>query len=310
MRSYLVVLVTAAALTVVVTSLASWLLDPYGIGHALSGRLLLQPNDRASKTAFLAKNCNRFDSYIMGNSRTLILSGRELAGEAGDRYYNLGVPAEEIGQSLKRLEFLLRVGCPVSRLLVSESIEILAYPNPASLQDMEHPLIGGGNLFSFYGKYFLGPQGAIAYVRSRLNPTTRPMFYYSDGHMDSLWDMKSDAEYQLPICVTSRLSARDKEELFARLPIYRKFAALTDEHHVKVVVWLTPLSKSRSVALDDPDVERYIEELRRIPGLSVFEANRNSPLLSDFHQWHDCSHFHRAVFDQLVAPGVGRLLHE
>ena len=55
---------------------------------------------------------------------------------------------------------------------------------------------------------------------------------------------------------------------------------------------------------------RYISELRQIAGLSLVESDRNSPLLSDFRQWHDCNHFHRAVFDQLVAPGVAKLLRE
>jgi hypothetical protein len=309
MRAYLIILAAAAWFTVIITSLASWMLDPYRIGHPLAGELLLQPNDRAPKTAFLAKNCRQFDSYIIGNSRTQILKGSEIAGsDTAARYYNLGAPAEEIGQSLERIEFLFKRGCPVSILLMAESIEILAHPNPASLQQMEHPFITGGNLLLFYGRYFLGPQGAVNYVRSRFIPTSRPMFYYLDGHMDFQWEMKSDAEYSIPICVTTRLSPDDKMMLFDRLPKYRKLASLAAEHHVKVVVWLTPLSKARSIALDDPDVDRYIAELRRIPGLSVFEADRNSPLLSDFQQWHDCSHFHREVFDQLVAPGVTKLL--
>jgi len=82
------------------------------------------------------------------------------------------------------------------------------------------------------------------------------------------------------------------------------------QHHVKVVVWLTPLSKARSVVLDDPDVSRYISELHQIAGLSVVEADHDSPLLADFHQWHDGNHFHRPVFDQLVAPGMAKLLRE
>ena len=57
MRAYLTILATAAALTVVVTSFASWKLDPYAIAHPLAGRVFVQPNDRASKTAFLAKDC-------------------------------------------------------------------------------------------------------------------------------------------------------------------------------------------------------------------------------------------------------------
>jgi hypothetical protein len=174
---------------------------------------------------------------------------------------------------------------------------------------MEHPLITGDNLLLFYGKYFLGPQGAIVHFRSKLS-SSRPIFYYPDGHLDFLWEMQSNADYANSICKISPLSAQQKIDLFGRLPQYRKLASRAVEHHIKVVVWLTPLSKARSIVLADPDVSRYISELRQIAGLSVVESDRNSPLLSDFHQWHDCNHFHRAVFDQLVAPGVAKLLRE
>lgn len=310
MRSYLTILAAAAALTVFFSSFASWMLDPYGIRRPLLGDVTWPINDRAAKIAFLAKSCRKFDAYIAGNSRTQILTGSEFAGGAGARYYNLGTPAEDIWQSLARLEFLFKNGCPVSTLVVGEAVDILVPHNPDSLWQREHPLITGENPLVFYGSYFLGPQGAFAYIRSRAIPTTRPMFYYPDGHVDFLWEMKGDADFALPICVPTALSAMEKEELFSRLSAYRRLAALANEHHVKVVVWLTPVSKARAIALEDPDVERYIAELRRIPGLAFFEADRGSPLLSDFQQWHDCSHFHRALFDQLVAPGVSRLLQQ
>jgi hypothetical protein len=309
MRSYLTILVAAAVLTVVITSFASWMMDPYGVAHPLAGMVFMQPNDRASKTAFLAKHCRQFDAYILGNSRSQILRGSQFAG-TGPRYYNFGAPGEDIAQSLEQLEFLLGIGCPVSALLVGESIETLAHPPPGRLTQMKHPLISGDNPLLFYGSYFLGPQGAIAYFKSKFSPSSRPMFYYPDGHLDYLWEMKSEADYAIPFCRISQLSTEEKIALYERLPQYRKLASLAAQHHFKVVVWLTPLNKARSIVLDDPDVSRYISELHQIAGLKVLEADRDSPLLSDFHQWHDCSHFHRMVFDQLVAPSVARLLHE
>jgi hypothetical protein len=312
MRSYLTILAAAAALTAVVTSFTSWIFDPYGISHPVAGKVFMQPNDRASKTAFLAKHCGQFDSYILGNSRSQILQGSQFA-DAGARYYNFSAPGEDIGPSLEQLEFLIRSGCPVSALLVAESVDVFdvfGHPGRDALNQIRHPLITGDNRFLFYGRYFLGPQGAIAYFRSKRSPSLRPMFYYPDGHMDYLWEMQSDADYTLPVCRISRLSAQEKIDLYGRLPEYRKLASLAAQHHFKVVVWLTPLSKARSIVLGDPDVSRYISELHQIAGLHVLEADPDSPLLSDFHEWHDCSHFHRLVFDQLVAPGVAKLLRE
>ncbi|HEX3912609.1 MAG TPA: hypothetical protein VHW71_03810 [Steroidobacteraceae bacterium] len=308
MRSYLSILAATATLTVVVTSFASWILDPYYIAHRLAGKVFMQPNDRAAKTAFLAKHCRQFDSYILGNSRSEILKGSQFA-DAGARFYNWAAPVENIGQSLEELEFLFRIGCPVSALLVGESVDVLAHPPPDRLTQMEHPLITGRNLLLFYAKYFLGPQGAIAHFRSKFS-NSRPMFYYPDGHLDYIWEMQSDADYAIPSCKISRLTTQQKIDLFERLPQYRKLASLAVRHHIKVVVWLTPLSKARNTVLDDPEVSRYIGELHQIAGLSVLESDRKSPLLSDFHQWHDCNHFNRAVFDQLIAPGVAKLLRE
>jgi hypothetical protein len=309
MRCYLAILATTALLTVVVTSFASWALDPYGIAHPLAGKVLMEPNDRAAKTAFLAKHCRQFDSYILGNSRSQIVTGSQFA-DTGARYYNFSASGEDIGQSLEKLEFLFKIGCPVSALLVAESVDVLDHPGPDWITQIRHPLISGDNLLRFYARYFLGPQAAISYFRSRFSLGARPMFYYPDGHMDYLWQMQSDADYRIPSCRTSRLSAQDKIHLYDRLPQYRQLALLAAQHDIKVVVWLAPLSTARSIVLDDPEVSRYISELHRIAGLSVIEADRNSPLLADFHQWHDCNHFRRSVFDQLVAPGVAKQLRE
>src|ERR1700743_1283012 len=251
MRSYLTIMAAAAAITVGITSFASWMLDPYGISHPLAGKVSMQPNDRASKTAFLAKDCRKFDSYILGNSRSQILEGSQFA-ERGTRYYNFSAPGEDIGQSLEQLEFLFRSGCPVSTLLIAESVDVFdvfGHPGRDALNQIRHPLITGDNLLLFYARYFLGPQGALAFLRSKRVPSLRPMFYYPDGHMDYLWEMQSDADYTRPVCRISGLSAQEKIELYGRLPVYRKLPRLPAQHHFKVVVWLTPLSKARSIVL-------------------------------------------------------------
>jgi hypothetical protein len=310
MRSYLNIVAAAAALTTILLGLASWALDPDRIRSETAGVVKRPINDRTSKIQFLIDNCRKFDGYLVGNSRSLILTGSELAGSGDSRFYNLATPGEDIGESLGRLRFLLKIGCPISSLVVGESVDILAHPHPDTPWYREHPLVTGDNPWLFYVRYFLTPQPILAYVHALIKPTAPPTFYYADGHGDFLWAVNKEADFTKENCKVPPLSAQDGANLDGRLPKYRQLVELAKEHHVKLVVWLTPLSASRSSVLDDPEAVRYLDELRQIPGLILFEPDRRSSLLSDFHQWHDCSHFHRAVFDQLVGPGVVKLLRE
>jgi hypothetical protein len=312
MRTYLSILLSVAAMTVLCAIAASMIVDPYRIVHPLIGEYPFTPNSRVPKVTFLSHSCSQYDSYFAGDSRSQILSESNLGNVQGRRFYNLAATADDIVSIVRRLNFLIGRGCPISAVVVGESIDILldeSARTAGSLLLSENPAVSGENRISFYSKYFLSAQALITYVRFVYQHPSRHEIYYPDGHADYLWEMKDGMPFALAPCRgPTKLGVAERKLLFAKLPGYRAIAGMSDRYHFKVIVWIVPLNKWESDLFDDPAVKDYLQQLHAIPKLSVVEADRDSPLLSDFHNWHDCRHFHRMVFDQLVAPAASSFL--
>jgi hypothetical protein len=312
MRAYLSILLAVVAITVLCTIAASIVVDPYRIVHPLIGEFSFKPNTRVPKVAFLSHNCSQYDAYIVGDSRSQILSGSNLGDDRGRRFYNLSTTADDIVSIVRRLNFLIEKGCPMAAIVVGESVDVLldeSARNEGSLLLTENPTVSGENRISFYSKYFLSAQALVEYVRFVYRYPFRHEVYYPDGHVDYLWNMQNDTPFALAACRgPTRLGVAERRLLFDKLQGYRAIAGMADRYHFKVIVWVVPLNKWESDLFDDPAVKDYLQRLRAIPGLSIVDVDRSSPLLSDFHDWHDCRHFQRRVFDQLVAPAASGLL--
>jgi hypothetical protein len=312
MKTYLYILLAVAAMTVLYTIAASIVVDPYRIVHPLIGEYSFKPNTRVPKVAFLSQNCSQYDAYFVGDSRSQILSGNNLGDAQGRRFYNFATTADDIVSIVPRLNFLIARGCPIAAVVVGESIDDLlgeSARREGNLLLRENPAVSGENRISFYSKYFLGTQALIAYVRFVYQHPSRHEIYHPDGHVDYLWEMQDGTPFALAACRgPTRLGVAERRLLFDKLAGYRAIAGMADRYHFKVIAWIVPLNKWESDLFDDPAVKDYLRQLRAIPNLAIVETDRNSPLLSDFHDWHDCRHFHRMVFDQLAAPAVASLL--
>ena len=69
MKTYICILLTVAAMTLLCAIAASVIIDPYRIVHPLIGEFVFEPNSRVSKVTFLSHNCSQYDSYFVGDSR-------------------------------------------------------------------------------------------------------------------------------------------------------------------------------------------------------------------------------------------------
>jgi hypothetical protein len=312
MKTYLFILLTAAATTVLCSIAVSMIVDPYRIVHPLIGELAFKPNSRVPKVTFLSHSCSQFDAYFAGDSRSEILSESNLRDVRGRRFYNLATPADDIASIVRRVRFLIGRGCSISAVVIGESIDLLLDESSRSERGLllsESPDLSGENRIAFYSKYFLSAQALIGYVRFVYQYPSRHEIYYPDGHADYLWEMRDGMPFELERCRgPTRLGGAERELLLAKLSGYREIASMSAQYHFKVIVWIVPLNKWESDLFDDPAARDYLQQLRAVQSLNIVEADRSSPLLSDFHSWHDCRHFHRMVFDQLVAPSVSVFL--
>lgn len=311
MKRYAWVLSLVSLTIILSTVVFSMAVDPYCIVHPLLGKFTFLPNNRVPKLQFLAKSCANYDAYFVGDSRSATLSERDLSNTHGHRFYNLSTPSDDIASISRRLQFLLDRGCRISALIVDESVDVLLddrESNAYGLLLSESPMISGENRLAFYSQYFLSIQSLTTYYGARHLQPVPHQVYYPDGHADYLWGMQDGSPFLLPRCGVPSLTRDQRNLLPARLAGYREFAQLAQRHHIRTIVWFAPVNRWESGILDDPDIVAFRRELQAIPGLSVVEADRDSPLLSDFRDWHDCGHFRREVFDQLLAPTISQLL--
>lgn len=304
LRTFVLTAISAAACLITF----NMIIDPYRIVHAVLGTRTFQPNSRVYKLEFLSRHCGDYDTYIVGDSRAQILTGEDLDNASGRRFYNWAAPRDEITSIVRRLRFLTDIGCPISAVILGESIDIVSGGNDSSLLNAESPFISGESRLAFFRKFFFSPQPLIDYWRQILFGSPFHFKYEADGHVEYLWRMKGPLDLAAPPCRPPQLSAAERRLLFLKLAAYRQLAELSVRNHYQAIVWVTPYNSWKQQVFDDPDVRDFLFQLRSIPHLSVVEAERNSPMLSDFTLWTDCAHFRRPVFDALVAPQILGLL--
>jgi hypothetical protein len=311
MRAYVAWLL-ASTLTLAALCIAAnvWL-DPYAIWHGLDGRRYLEPDARVAKMAHLLDHCQQYDSYIVGDSRSAIVGVNEL-GDVGDRrFYNLAVPGDDVDLVVRRLIFLLDHGCKITTVIINESPDVIL--GEAGRQHLagvfiENPVISGENLLTFYSRYLLSPQFLVRYLKSRHDWPQGQMIYSPDGHVQYLFHLHSNEEFEPARCGMAKIAPEDASKILNKLAPYRELASMSNKHHFQAIVWIAPLNYRRSPVLQTPVVQGFLRQLNRIEGLMVTHPIADSPMLSDYRYWHDCGHFAPQIFDELVAPTLEPLL--
>lgn len=311
MRHYVIIVLSVAAAIVLCAGAVSLELDPYRIVHPLLGEFTFEPNSRVSKVSYLAHACSDYNGYFVGDSRSATLSQQDLAPVSDLKFYNLSTPADNISSIVRRMRFLLDRGCPVSALVVEESIDVLLDENEVGTYSLllgENPQVSGENRAAFYSRYFLSAQSLTTYFSARRRDPVTHDIYFPDGHADYLWSMRDGSSFLLQRCGIPNFTAEQLSLLAGKLSGYRQLAQLAAQYHFKTVVWIAPLNHWEGDVLLEPKIAEFLHQLHEIPGLSVVEPDWDSPMLANFRSWHDCGHFRREVFDELLAPTVAHLL--
>jgi hypothetical protein len=237
----------------------------------------------------------------------LILSAADFEPAVHRRFYNMASPGDDIRSIVKRLAYLIGRGCPVSAVVVGGSVEGMPLSSVNGLVRREHPDVSGENRAAFYSRYFLSSQALSNYVGVLISGPHRPLRYYEDGHADYLWSLQRNADFSGSACAAAwALESLDAD---ADLSAYRELGELAASGHFKAVVWIAPRPKPAD--LPRPGyAANFLLRLRAVPNLELIEADRESPLLSDFSSWHDCIHFRHNLFRQLLSAPISESLQQ
>jgi hypothetical protein len=260
---------------------------------------------------YLTHACSDYNAYFVGDSRSATLRQQDLAPVSDLKFYNFSTPADNISSIVRRIRFLLDRGCPLSALVVEESIDVLLDASEVrsySLLLSESPQLSGENRAAFYSRYFLSAQSLTTYFSARRRDPVTHDIYFPDGHADYLWSMRDGSSFLLQRCGRPSFTPGQLSLLAAKLSGYQQLAQLAEQYHFRTVVWIAPLNHWESAVLLDPQIAAFLHRLHAVPGLVVLEPDWNSQMLADFRSWHDCGHFRREVFDELLAPSVARLV--
>jgi hypothetical protein len=308
MKSYISIFLATACICIVSSVAASWLIDPYRIHHPVLGEFGVQPNSRVYKFNYLSRSCGQYNAYFTGDSRAEILAADALGSLPGIRFYNFGAPLDNIESAANRLRVLMRMGCPVSAVVAGESVDLVTSRAEGSLLNAESPAVSGQNPLAFYARFYLSAQSLLYYVASGASNWPPHFRFHQDGHVEYLDSSKTAGGLAGLPCVPTRPDANGRDLFTRRLAAYRELARTAEERQFRLIVWIVPVGIWNSGLQNVPEVRDYLQQLRSIPNISVIEADRQTPLLSDFRNWTDCVHFHANVFEALVAPAVAQAL--
>jgi hypothetical protein len=311
MKGYLATMLMTVLLLFAICLAANVWIDPYSLVHPLAGSYYTEPDARVAKMNYLIANCALYVFYEVGDSRAGILSEQDLSEMPRGRFYNLAFPGDSIDMVVKRLRFLLDRGCPVSKVVINDSPDTIAgEPGRVNLGGVftEHPLISHENLWAFYASNLLSPRPLITYFSGRRRWPGGQLYYHADGHVDYRVESHSNLDLEPLHCGIAKIAPGERWMILNKLSGYRALAELAAARGFHLILWSSPLNIRRQDILQMPFVVQFEAQLRKIPGLRVVEPIAESPVLDDFHYWHDCAHFHREVFDELVKPNLAPII--
>lgn len=155
------------------------MVDPFGV---FGDRILnwfsydMTNNPRVAKIAYLDKNHNLYDSYIIGSSKTSSYPTDKLDKYFNAKFYNMimyGGDLYDIEKSTTYIVNHYKAKNIIINIGLEESVRF-EEKSPSIKQDM-HAKVEGSSLLTFYSKYFLlNPEYSIVKLREYVTRTYLP----------------------------------------------------------------------------------------------------------------------------------------
>lgn len=184
LKRWLIVFISSALVCSGLFVLFNAAVDPFGVfGDPLMDWYSydMTQNPRVAKIAYLDKNYEKYDSYIIGCSKTSSLPDELLTKYYGADFYNMLMYGGDLYDAEKTAEYVIE-NYNVENLIVNIGLEELVYYNTESdsMKGNLHAKVDGGNTLTFYAKYLLANP---AYAADKLSALFRDSYLQNENRV-------------------------------------------------------------------------------------------------------------------------------
>ena len=288
--------------------------DPFGV---FGDRLLdywtydMTQNPRIAKIAYLDRNYEKYDSYIIGSSKTSSYSVDKLNEYTGASFYNMIMYGGDLYDAQKTAEYVIEnynVKNLILNIGIEESVQYDQEDDP--VKGNLHAKTDGGNLALFYLKYaFLNPQYSTdklkAYFTRDYLPSANEVFIPETGvYNKTVRDVET---------VGRLLTESDTDAPFF-IPRGRRDELMNTDNAVAAVKAVKELCNERGIdfkliasPLYDTEIQDYsyaglCEYWQKLAEVTEFyDFTGYSDISMDSRYFYDDAHFRNSVGDMVLA---------
>jgi peptidoglycan/xylan/chitin deacetylase (PgdA/CDA1 family) len=267
-------------------------------------------NPRVAKVAYLDKNYEKYDSFILGASATSGLSPEIMEKYTGNRYYNLFVYGADMHDTSQMASYILsnyRVKNIVLNLGVTSAATYKGQKK--DLTQYMHTNVTGSSKINFYSRYLMAnPNYGIAKIRDKRANTylQQPfdVFNEENGTYDkSVRDVEHfgdlDGYYEkYPVFYGFKGAPKGLGYVDECIESVSNIKKMCDEMGVSLTVIFSPMYGADAISYSPDVIKKLMTGMAEVTDFWDFTL---SSISEDPRYFYDTTHFRNNVGDMMLA---------
>lgn len=282
-RSFIYLVLLSLSLLVLI----NYLVNPFNV---FDHKVLIydgQPNERFTKINYLIKNNKKYNSYILGSSRSGILNPVLFNTNKGDKFYNLSVSSCTVYDVYIMVEYIVN-NFDVKSLIIQIDPDIIFHNFKHSETDflrLHHPFVTDESIVNFKSKYLLAfyPKSVKDKILTNYYHNGSTRFNINNG----TWSLTETRSY-----ISPQLIEKNKIRNIYKNQNLKVLNVLINHMRkakIKYTILIPPLNHVSLTQLDLKSYQEFLHDLSQITSFLNF-CFYNSFTLNDSN-YYDLTHY-------------------
>jgi hypothetical protein len=306
-KTFSILLLSVVLANLAAVALINIVVDPFYIFRTPFLKEQAQINDRYAKLEFLKKEKERFNSYFLGSSRMFLTHPEMIEKYVSEaKFYNLATIFGTMYEHFLHVKYFIQHGYAVKNLYIGLDADMyftVKIDDDKDLLLKLHPEVTNKNLTDFYWSYLSSlPKGDLR-RKLRVNFGKKVGYKYEIEKDGGLTMGSETAENQFfsetPI-LFDRLRIKNGR-LRTNLEALRELVALCGEHHINLILFITPYHQDLMDRFVEEDYLTFLRDLSEITAFWDFSGYNS--ITTDNKNYLDRSHYKPSV-SRLIAARI------